>query len=203
MDEALELLLNAYTLLITHQTSFVIAIEAMQWDKRDIQEPDAESVVRGPREGFVENLQTNMSLLRLRIRTPSLKMETLKKGQMTKIAITFAYIEGVTTEQLIEEVRRTGQDYMAAIKHAVVFDGRSDFGAGAACLFRAVREARYVDLPVHRLVNRLLHLGGSAEAAFILSGSDAGAAGGASARAAAWRSGQRHRPRFSSGTAPA
>ncbi|WP_374018474.1 spore germination protein [Paenibacillus thiaminolyticus] len=34
MDEALELLLNAYTLLITHQTSFVIKIEAMQWDKR-------------------------------------------------------------------------------------------------------------------------------------------------------------------------
>ncbi|MFD3270622.1 spore germination protein [Paenibacillus dendritiformis] len=106
MDQALELLLNAYTLLITHQTSFVIAIEAMQWDKREIQEPEAEAVVRGPREGFVENIQTNTSLLRLRIRTPSLKMETLKKGQMTKTAITFAYIEGVTNEQLIEEVRR-------------------------------------------------------------------------------------------------
>ena len=46
------------------------------FERRGISEPQTEIVVRGSREGFIENLKTNMSMLRRRIKTPDLCFET-------------------------------------------------------------------------------------------------------------------------------
>ncbi|MEW9671261.1 spore germination protein [Ammoniphilus sp. 3BR4] len=35
-----------------------------KWEKRSVEEPSAESVVRGPRDGFTETLGVNTSLLK-------------------------------------------------------------------------------------------------------------------------------------------
>jgi len=72
---------------------------------RNIQEPEAEPIVRGPREGFIEQLDTNMSLIRKRLPTSRLKMETLAIGLYTKTKLAIVYIEGVAAEGVVQEVR--------------------------------------------------------------------------------------------------
>ncbi len=75
-------------------------------DKRGISEPQTEIVVRGSREGFIENMKTNMSMLRRRIKTPNLCFENLKLGTETNTGVCLAYIRGLADPELVAEARR-------------------------------------------------------------------------------------------------
>lgn len=74
------------------------------WEARDVSDPVTEGVVRGPREGFTENLRTNTSLIRRRIRNPKLKIETLRIGAVTRTEVVVAYIEGTADSSVVKEV---------------------------------------------------------------------------------------------------
>lgn len=90
-------------LLIEGQTKG-ISIGLPKWEKRSIQEPDAEPVIRGPREGFIESIRVNTSLLRRKIRHPLLKMKQMDLGRYTETQVIIAYIEGIANSTLVDEV---------------------------------------------------------------------------------------------------
>lgn len=75
-----------------------------KWKQRAIDEPQAESVIRGPREGFTESLAVNTALLRRKIRSPNLKMQSVPIGRHTQTSVVIAYMEGIADKTLIEEV---------------------------------------------------------------------------------------------------
>lgn len=81
-----------------------ISIGLPKWEKRSIKEPDAETVIRGPREGFVETIRVNTSLLRRKIRHPLLKMKQMDLGRYTETQVIIAYIEGLASSTLVDEV---------------------------------------------------------------------------------------------------
>ncbi|NLY50969.1 MAG: spore germination protein, partial [Firmicutes bacterium] len=68
-------LLNGKTCLLGQGWSEALLVDTRGWEKRAISEPLSESAVRGPREGFVENIATNISLIRRRLRHPNLRIE--------------------------------------------------------------------------------------------------------------------------------
>jgi spore germination protein KA len=72
---------------------------------RDITEPNAETNIRGPRDGFVESLCINITLIRRRIRVPHLWIETLEIGSLTKTQVAIAYMKGLADEKMLEELR--------------------------------------------------------------------------------------------------
>nr|WP_231571336.1 spore germination protein [Paenibacillus sp. VKM B-2647] len=73
-------------------------------EKRSVDEPSTESVVRGPKEAFVENLRTNTSLLRRRLRTPRLKMKSMTLGAESNTGIVVSYLEDIAMPSSVEEV---------------------------------------------------------------------------------------------------
>ena len=75
------------------------------WEQRSVEEPTTESTVRGSKEGFVEALRTNTSLLRRRIVSPQLWIEEVTIGRITRTRVAIAYIAGVVNEDIVEEVR--------------------------------------------------------------------------------------------------
>ncbi|RBW70094.1 spore germination protein [Bacillus taeanensis] len=81
-----------------------VALGLAQWEKRSVEEPTSESVVKGPREGFTETLGVNTALIRRRLRSSKLKMKSMKIGRYTQTEIIIAYIEGIADQTLIEEV---------------------------------------------------------------------------------------------------
>ncbi|MDU0202987.1 spore germination protein [Paenibacillus sp. MAH-36] len=76
------------------------------WEKRNIEEPSAESVIRGPREGFTETMSVNTAMLRRKIKSPSLKMVSYKVGKHTRTEVVVIYMEGIANEGLIQEVEQ-------------------------------------------------------------------------------------------------
>ncbi|MFF2887392.1 spore germination protein [Paenibacillus sp. NPDC057967] len=80
------------------------AFSLAEWRKRAIEDPAAESVIRGPREGFTESIVDNRAMLRRRLRSQKLKMKGIEVGRITQSHVTIAYIEGLAAPELVREV---------------------------------------------------------------------------------------------------
>lgn len=103
--QALDYLLKSHALLLVdgYNTGLLISIEG--FETRAIQEPEAEKVVSGSREGFIESISVNLSLLRRRIPHPSLRFETLEIGEFTKTKVVICYVKDIAKQEVVERVK--------------------------------------------------------------------------------------------------
>jgi len=81
-------------------------IQVFGTEHRQVEEPKSEHTVRGPHEGFTEDIRINMGLIRKRIRNPHLRFEQMKIGDQTQTTVMMAYIDQTAPEPLVQEVRR-------------------------------------------------------------------------------------------------
>ncbi|MCG6197548.1 spore germination protein, partial [Anoxybacillus sp. LAT_38] len=65
------------TALFVDGASQTILIDSRGWETRSIDEPVSEGLVRGPREGFTENIRDNTMLVRRRVRDCQLRFDTM------------------------------------------------------------------------------------------------------------------------------
>ncbi|MGC4377401.1 spore germination protein [Fictibacillus sp. Mic-4] len=77
-----------------------------KWDERQVSEPIAQSIVRGPQDAFNENILTNIALVRRRIKSPALWLEMKKIGKLTKTSVAVMYMKGIANDKTVEEVRQ-------------------------------------------------------------------------------------------------
>jgi stage V sporulation protein AF len=112
MSDVVGKVLTGATALFINQETNVILIDAKNFPVRSIQEPDLERVVRGSRDGFIETLLTNVSLVRRRIRDPRLKLEILQVGERTQMDVCIAYIQDIADPGLVKSI----QDKIKALK---------------------------------------------------------------------------------------
>lgn len=104
--EVIEGVLKFNIAVLTDGESQALLADLKGFEKRSIEEPGAELSVRGPRDGFTETLRVNTSLVRRRIRSPRLKMEPYIIGDLSQTDIVIAYIEGIASNTVLEEVRQ-------------------------------------------------------------------------------------------------
>ena len=81
-----------------------LMVDAQGFEKRSVSEPQSETVVRGPRQGFTEDLGVNVSLVRRKITSPNLKMKYLYVGEQTRTKTAVMYLESVAKPDLVDEV---------------------------------------------------------------------------------------------------
>lgn len=81
------------------------AVEMKGGKERGVQETTTETTIRGPREGFTENLRVNTSLIRRKIKDHRLWIESKKVGKVTKTVVSIMYIKGIVREEVVQEVR--------------------------------------------------------------------------------------------------
>ncbi|MFE5323862.1 spore germination protein [Paenibacillus sp. NPDC056579] len=106
MQQGLQAILDGHALLLVEGDVRMLNFPVTSYEKRAIDEAPNESVIRGPRESFVESLQTNTTLIRRRIKTAELKMEFLKIGRRTKTDVVVTYIEGICKPELVQELMK-------------------------------------------------------------------------------------------------
>ncbi|WP_042159621.1 spore germination protein [Paenibacillus gorillae] len=98
-------LLEGYAAILIAGSSDIMTVAISGSVKRSLNEPSSEPVVRGPREGFIEDLSTNISLIRGRLKTPKLKVEYITLGELSQTRIAISYLKGVANNSLVDEVR--------------------------------------------------------------------------------------------------
>ena len=81
-------------------------IDAKQFPGRGVEEPSDGKVLRGSHDGFTETLVQNTALLRRRIRTPDLTLESRKVGGRSQTDVVLAYLESKVDRRELETLRR-------------------------------------------------------------------------------------------------
>ncbi|WP_407647409.1 spore germination protein [Gracilibacillus salitolerans] len=106
LDDVSNGILSGSTVLYLDGIDKVFIIKTQGWDKRDIQEPVTEALIRGPRDGFVEDLRTNMALMRRYIQDPNLRFKTYQIGRRSKKNLVVTYIADVIHPDILKEIKR-------------------------------------------------------------------------------------------------
>lgn len=98
-------ILNGYILIqIDKDVSSGLLINISNKEGRDITKPEIEYNIVGPQIAFVEDLDTNLNLLRRRLPTPFLQVEALKVGDLSNTSVAVVFIEGIVNNQNVQEI---------------------------------------------------------------------------------------------------
>ncbi|WP_127532128.1 spore germination protein [Paenibacillus kobensis] len=106
IDEAGYAMLEGSTVIVVGHSLRAIAVDTAGGESRSVEEPSSQTVVRGPKEGFTENLRTNTALVRRIIKSPNLRMDYKVVGQETRTNIAVVYLQGIAQDDVVQEVHR-------------------------------------------------------------------------------------------------
>ncbi|MDE6189937.1 MAG: spore germination protein, partial [Clostridia bacterium] len=99
-----EIAAGEIVLLVDGSDSFFRYSEK-KYTQRAIAEPPVSTVLRGPREGFVEDLKTNMFLIRRRLASPKLTVDLMSVGKYTQTKIAMCFIDGVADGEIVGRIK--------------------------------------------------------------------------------------------------
>lgn len=105
-DEVINSIISGDTVLFIEESKIALITSLRGGEWRTVQEPKTEAVVRGPREGFVESLNTNISLLRRKMKNPAFKFSEIQIGKQTKTTVCVAYLKDIANQKIVEEVKK-------------------------------------------------------------------------------------------------
>lgn len=92
-------------LLFIDTLDVAFGIDVKKFQQRSISVPENESVIKGPQEGYVENLRTNTSLLRRIINNENLIIENIPVGKISQTRCGVCYMQNIANGDLVAEVK--------------------------------------------------------------------------------------------------
>lgn len=92
--------------ILIHDGQLLYSIDIAMRPQRQPEEPSTEISIKGPRDGFVEDIFTNVALVRKRLRTNSLALKNYELGRRTKTLVSLLYIEDIANKEIITEIDR-------------------------------------------------------------------------------------------------
>ncbi|WP_422446350.1 spore germination protein [Thermoanaerobacterium sp. DL9XJH110] len=102
--EVILAILSGDTVLFLDKFEKALIISTRGWEKRGVEEPSTEAVIRGPRDGFTETYRVNIALVRRRIKDTNLKVKTVKLGRHTRTDVGIMFIKGIAKPSIVDEV---------------------------------------------------------------------------------------------------
>ena len=103
---AIEGLLYGEAILLIDGITEAINIDAKGWRTRGIAEPENEKILQGPREGFEEAALLNLAMIRRKLQTPDLCIESMRLGRRSGTLVFLCYLDSLAKPQLIETLKK-------------------------------------------------------------------------------------------------
>ncbi|MCI9575233.1 MAG: spore germination protein [Clostridiales bacterium] len=99
-------LMNGFAVLAIDQCDYMLSFGVQGFQHRSVSEPSNEVMQRGSREGFVEPLLVNMSMIRRRMKTPKLKFEPMVIGKDSKTNICLCYMRDMVSPEVLRLLKK-------------------------------------------------------------------------------------------------
>ncbi len=100
---------DGHLILFVDGIAGAIAIDQKKIPVRTPSAPKSENAVRGPQIGFIEDLKSNLALLRDRVRTHRMKVQNFQVGALTRTHVAVMYIDGMAKPKDVATVMDTVQ----------------------------------------------------------------------------------------------
>ena len=98
----LEDVYGGFLLLVIEEEAYLI--DAKLYPNRSIEEPMTEKTIRGSRDGFSESINTNIGLLRRRLKTDDMVAKPYIVSEKSKMNIAVCYLKSLVDEKLIKRI---------------------------------------------------------------------------------------------------
>lgn len=103
-DASQKILFGEVVIFVEGEQKIAVA-DIQDYPARIPTEPPTSAVIQGPREGFVEDIKTNITLLRRRFYSENLVLNEIKIGKQTGTKVVVAYIKGVANKDIVKRVK--------------------------------------------------------------------------------------------------
>lgn len=103
LNDALHQLLMGYLIVFINTRIFIL--DTKKIESSSINEASVESVVQGPRDAFIENIETNINLIRHRYCSADLQTQLKQIGSISKTRVVILYDKSKVEDEILEDVR--------------------------------------------------------------------------------------------------
>ncbi|MCD4837904.1 spore germination protein [Neobacillus sedimentimangrovi] len=97
----------------------MFSIDISDRPERKPEETKTEVAILGPRDNFIEDITVNIALIRKRLRTTSLMIDTLEVGRRTKTKVAILHIDDIADKEILQQIK----DKISAIDIDGLFSG--------------------------------------------------------------------------------
>ncbi len=104
LTKAIDMLLRGCLLIFVDGEAECIVLGVQMYPERSVQEPDTDVQEFGSREGFTENLKTNLTLVRKRLCSTKFTVQLKEIGVESKTRVLICYVKGRVTKEMLAEV---------------------------------------------------------------------------------------------------
>ncbi|HHU71731.1 MAG TPA: spore germination protein [Clostridiales bacterium] len=98
-------ILSGMAALVFDNAQKALIFDVRTFDKRSIQEPTDEGVMKGAKDSFIEVMRTNTVLIRRRVRSEYLIVEQLNVGKHSKTDVALMYISNIANMETVNKIR--------------------------------------------------------------------------------------------------
>lgn len=96
---------TGHVLILFNDCNLLYASDISNKPNRKPEETKTEVTVKGPRDNFIEDVAVNIALIRKRLPTTSLCVETFSLGRRTKTTIALLYMDDIVNKDILNGVR--------------------------------------------------------------------------------------------------
>lgn len=104
-DAAREIL-DGNALLLCDGIDKGVIVGAKLVPARAVTEPQTSIAIKGPREGFIEDVKSNMALVRKRLKTGNLRFEALHVGKQSDTSVALCYLSDIADESVLNALKK-------------------------------------------------------------------------------------------------
>lgn len=105
-DEIIDNILKGGVIVFTEKAGLYLSVDIQFYPTRTPSEPPTSPVIQGPREGFVEDIKTNLTLLRRRLYSKDLVFEETKIGKYSNTQVVIAYLDGIVDKKIVKDIQK-------------------------------------------------------------------------------------------------
>lgn len=131
-EDILKNIYSGFTIVMVDGIDEYLALETKANLARSISTPDTENSIRGSKDAFVENFQTNIGLIKRRIKNKNLWIDEVNIGKYTDTLVGVLYVNGIVKKELVNKVLEnlkkiniSGIINSGAIKNLIESEGKS------------------------------------------------------------------------------
>ncbi|MGM0921354.1 MAG: spore germination protein [Bacillota bacterium] len=121
-------LFSGNVLITNDHGSYVYSIDLSNTPKRSPEESNTEISIRGARDGFIEDLETNFALIRKRFKSSSLHSKSYTIGRRSQTSVSLLYVNDIIDQDLVKRVhhRLTQLDLDVVVSSSDLEEALSD-----------------------------------------------------------------------------
>lgn len=103
-DKVMEYVLKGFVLISVQGKQYLF--DAVKVESSGIGESINESIVQGPRDALSENIEINLNMIRRRYQSPTLKVDMMVVGNMSKTTVGIMYDTERVDQQVLKEMKK-------------------------------------------------------------------------------------------------